>query len=96
MREVNLVVDEAGEVATMSTELGIKELIALVPRNRVDKLCRRRKKNSEVEDKESYFCNSQKGSVMPWYAAVCMSQPVDKVIDTQNKFKIGEDVSLPG
>lgn len=44
MCEVNLVVDEAGEVATMSTELGIKELIALIPRNRVDKLCRRRKK----------------------------------------------------
>ena len=95
MCEVNLVVDEAGEVATMSTELGIKELIALVPRNRVDKLCGR-KKPSEVEDKESYFCNSRKGSVMPWYAAVCTSQPVDKVVDTQNKFKIGEDVSLPG
>ena len=51
MCEVNLVVDEAGEVATMSTELGIKELIALVPRNRVDKLCRRRKKTLKWKTK---------------------------------------------
>ena len=41
--EADLVVDEAGEVATMSAELCIKQLIALIPRNRVDKLCRRRK-----------------------------------------------------
>ena len=43
MCEADLVVDEAGEVATMSAELCIKQLIALVPRNRVYKLCRRRK-----------------------------------------------------
>lgn len=43
--EANLVVDEAGEVATVSTELGIEELIALIPRNRVDKLHRKKKTN---------------------------------------------------
>lgn len=45
MYEANLVVDEAGEVATVSTELGIEELIALIPRNRVDKLHRKKKTN---------------------------------------------------
>ena len=38
--EADLVVDEPGEIAMMSAELRIKQLIALVPRNRVDKLCR--------------------------------------------------------
>ena len=75
----------------MSTELGIEELVALIPRNRVDKLHRKKKKKTpKVEDrlcKKSYFCNSQKGSVMPWYAAVCMSLPADKIVHTRNKFK---------
>ena len=43
--EANLVVDEAGEVATVSTELGIEELVALILRNRVDKLHRKKKTN---------------------------------------------------